>query len=42
MYFTSGKDRAFEMLGTELDAVIRETIEGMKEKAAEIGLKGSL
>lgn len=31
-----------EMLGMELDAVIRETIEGMKEKAAEIGLKGTL
>ena len=31
-----------EMLGMELDEVIRETIEGMKEKAAEIGLKGNL
>lgn len=31
-----------EMLGMELDAVIRETIEGMKEKAQEIGLKGNL
>lgn len=31
-----------EMLGVELDQVIRETIEGMKEKAAEIGLKGNL
>lgn len=31
-----------EMLGMELDEVIRETIEGMKEKALEIGLKGSL
>ena len=31
-----------EMLGMELDAVILETIEGMKEKASEIGLKGSL
>ena len=31
-----------EMLGMELDAVIRETIEGMREKAAEIGLKGNL
>jgi putative nucleotidyltransferase with HDIG domain len=29
-----------EMLGMELDDVIRETIEGMKEKAEEIGLKG--
>ena len=31
-----------EMLGTPLDDVIRETIEGMKEHAEEIGLKGSL
>lgn len=31
-----------EMLGMELDEVIRETIEGMKEKAQEIGLKGAL
>lgn len=31
-----------EMLGVELDYIIRETIEGMKEKAAEIGLKGTL
>ena len=31
-----------EMLGTPLDDVIRETIEGMKERAEEIGLKGSL
>lgn len=31
-----------EMLGMELDAVIWETIEGMKEKALEIGLKGML
>lgn len=31
-----------EMLGMELDEVIRETIEGMKENAAEIGLKGNL
>lgn len=31
-----------EMLGVELDYIIRETIEGMKEKAAEIGLKGNL
>lgn len=30
------------MLEMELDAVIRETIEGMKERAAEIGLKGNL
>lgn len=43
--FASGVNRdvvrnGCEMLGMELDAVIRETIEGMKEKAAEIGLKG--
>lgn len=31
-----------EMLEMELDEVIRETIEGMKENAAEIGLKGNL
>lgn len=31
-----------EMMGMELDAVIRETIEGMKEKAGEIGLKGTI
>lgn len=31
-----------EMLRMELDEVIRETIEGMKENAAEIGLKGNL
>lgn len=31
-----------ERLGMELDAVIGETIEGMKEKASEIGLKGNL
>ena len=31
-----------EMLEMELDDVIRETIEGMKERAQEIGLKGSL
>lgn len=31
-----------EMLGMTLDDVIRETIEGMKEHAAEIGLKGNL
>ena len=31
-----------ELLGMDLDAVIRETIEGMKEKAQEIGLKGNL
>lgn len=31
-----------ELLGMELDDVIRETIEGMKAKAAEIGLKGNI
>ncbi|KAF5060278.1 hypothetical protein DSECCO2_327390 [anaerobic digester metagenome] len=31
-----------EMLGMDLDEVIRETIEGMKERAEEIGLKGTL
>ncbi|MDD3393121.1 MAG: HDIG domain-containing protein [Clostridia bacterium] len=31
-----------EMLGLELNEVIKETIEGMKEKAQEIGLKGNL
>lgn len=45
--FASGVNRdvirsGCEMLGMELDQVIRETIEGMKEKATEIGLKGNL
>ena len=31
-----------EMLGMKLEDIIRSTIEGMKEKAFEIGLKGSL
>jgi putative nucleotidyltransferase with HDIG domain len=31
-----------EMLGMDLDEVITEAIEGMKEKAQEIGLKGNL
>lgn len=31
-----------EMLGMELDDVIRNTIEGMKENALEIGLKGNI
>lgn len=31
-----------EMLHMDLDAVIQETIEGMKEKAEELGLKGEL
>ena len=30
-----------EMLGVSLDDVIRETIEGLKEHAEEVGLKGS-
>ena len=45
--FAAGVDREVirsgaEMLGMELDDVIRETIEGMKERAEEIGLKGNL
>ena len=45
--FAAGVDRdvirkGCEMLGMELVEVIRETIEGMKEKAEEIGLKGNL
>ncbi len=45
--FAAGVDRDIirkgcEMLGMELDDVIRETIEGMREKAEEIGLKGNL
>ncbi len=45
--FAAGVDRqtvrnGCEMLGMELDEVIQETIEGMKEKASEIGLKGNL
>jgi len=45
--FAAGVDRdvirkGCEMLGMELDEVIQETIEGMKEKAEEIGLKGNL
>lgn len=45
--FAAGVDREIirngcEMLGMELDDVIRETIEGMREKAEEIGLKGNL
>lgn len=45
--FASGVNRdvvrsGCEMLGMELDEVIRETISGMKEKAQEIGLKGTL
>ena len=44
-HFAAGVDRdvirqGCEMLGIELDELIRETIEGMKEKAEEIGLKG--
>lgn len=45
--FAAGVDREVirngcEMLGMELDNMIRETIEGMKENAEEIGLKGNL
>ncbi|MCD8021400.1 MAG: HDIG domain-containing protein [Clostridiales bacterium] len=45
--FAAGVDRdvirqGCEMLGMELDDVIRETIAGMKENAEEIGLKGNL
>lgn len=45
--FASGVNRdvvrsGCEMLGMELDEVIQETIAGMKEKAQEIGLKGTL
>lgn len=45
--FAAGVDRdvirsGCEMLGMELDEVIRETIEGMRAKAEEIGLKGML
>ena len=46
-YFAAGVNRdvirsGCEMLGMDLDTVIRETIEGMKENAEEIGLKGNL
>ena len=45
--FAAGVDRdvirkGCELLGTPLDEVIRETIAGMQERAAEIGLKGEL
>lgn len=45
--FASGVNRdviksGCEMLGTDLDTVMQETINGMKEKASEIGLKGNL
>ncbi len=45
--FASGVNRetilnGCQMLGMELDEVIRQTIEGMKERAEEIGLKGTL
>ena len=45
--FAAGVDREVirqgcEMLGVPLDDVMRETIEGMKEHAEEIGLKGDL
>lgn len=45
--FASGVNRdviksGCEMLGIDLDTVMQETINGMKEKASEIGLKGSM
>lgn len=45
--FAAGVDRdtirsGCEMLGMELDTVIRETISGMRENAEAIGLKGNL
>lgn len=45
--FAAGVDREIilkgcEMLGMTLDEVIGETIEGMRKKAEEIGLKGEL
>lgn len=45
--FAAGVDRNIilngcEMLGTDLDTIMAETIEGMKEHAEEIGLKGEL
>lgn len=45
--FASGVNREVvrsgcEMLGMERDTVIQESILGMREKAAEIGLKGTL
>ncbi len=45
--FAAGVDRetirsGCEMLDMELDTVIRETIEGMKKRAQEIGLQGNL
>lgn len=45
--FTSGVNReivksGFEMLEMDLDTVMQQTINGMKEKAAVIGLKGTL
>lgn len=45
--FASGVNRdviksGCEMLEMDLDTVMQETINGMKEKAAEIGLKGTL
>ena len=45
--FAAGVDRDIirkgcEMLGMDLDTIIAETIEGMKENAEEIGLKGLL
>ena len=45
--FAAGVDREVirkgcEMLNVPLDDIMRETIEGMKEHADEIGLKGAL
>lgn len=45
--FASGVNRdvvrnGCELLGMEFDVVIRETIEEMKAKAQEMGLKGNL
>ena len=45
--FAAGVDREViargaEMLGMELDEIIKETIEGMKSVAGEIGLKTTL
>jgi len=46
-HFAAGVDRqtilnGCEMLGLDLDEVIRETIMGMRESAEAIGLKGNL
>ena len=46
-HFAAGVDRqtvlnGCEMLGMPLEEVMKETIEGMKENAEAIGLKGNL